>query len=159
MIMKKGLLFGIICLVIVAGLVAVVCLVGGSADKKLTCTLTGKTSNGTEVNVEYIIKYKGDYVKELKTVEKATTSDKTALATYKEETEKAYSKYKDTKYYDYSVKVSDDTITATVTINYEKIDTKKLIEISPNSKNIIENGKVKVKDLQKTYETTGAKCK
>ena len=157
--MKKGKIISIVCLIVLIGIVAILCIFNGNKEKTLTCSISGKVSNGTEIKNEYIITYKGKYVKELKSIETATTTDKTALQKYKESVEEMYSKNKNIEYFNYNIKLENDTLISTVIIDYEKIDTDALIKVNATNEELIKNGKVNINDLRKEYEKTGATCK
>ena len=157
--MKKGKIISIVCLIVLIGIVAILCIFNGNKEKTLTCSINGKVTNGTEIKNEYIITYKGKYVKELKSIETATTTDQTALKKYKESVEEMYSKNKDIEYFNYDIKLEDDTLISTVIIDYDNIDTDALIKVNPTNEELIKDGKVNINDLIKEYEKTGATCK
>ena len=126
--------------------------------ESMTCTRT-MNQNGIKTSLKYNVKYKGDYVSRIKTVETVETDDSVILNTYKEQIESLYSPYKDVKYYDYNVDVTDNKLTSTVDINYEKVDTDKLLEIDSANGQLIKDGKISVDDIKSVYESLGATCK
>lgn len=132
---------------------------GKEEVKELNCTRTATITEGTNVDLSYNIKYKGDYVEVVKTEEKVTSDDKNVLETYKTTIEKTYSPYKDVEHYDYSVDISGNTLISKTTIDYTKIDTNKMIEIDSANGSIIKDGKIKVEDIKSMYESIGATCK
>ena len=70
-----------------------------------------------------------------------------------------FKKYKNIKYYDNTVTKKDNTITSTTIINYDKVDSKKIIEIEGEDGNIFtDNGKVKLDNLLKVYKKYGSSC-
>ena len=157
--MKRKVIISIVCLIVVIGIVALLCIFNGNKEKTLTCSISGKVTNGTEIKNEYIITYKGKYVSVLKSIETATTTDQTALKKYKESVEEMYSKNKDIEYFNYDIKLEDDTLISTVIIDYDNIDTDALIKVNPTNEELIKDGKVNINDLRKEYEKTGATCK
>ncbi|MBR4633978.1 DUF1307 domain-containing protein [bacterium] len=76
---------------------------------------------------------------------------------YKNALEETYKPYKNLKFYDYDIKTTKNTLTSKVTINYEKIDMNKFLEIN-QSTIFIENGKVSLEKLKSYYELIGATC-
>ena len=153
--MKRKYLF-------LAVIISVMFLVTGcssnSKEKTMTCSRT-MDQNEMKTSLSYKISYKGDYVTRVKSEESIETSDTSTLNTYKEQIEKIYSPYKDIKFYQYNVTINGNKLVSTVDINYEKIDTKKLIEIDSANSQLIKNGKVKLSDVRSLYEQLGATCK
>ena len=76
----------------------------------------------------------------------------------KAQIESLYSPYNDIEYYEYNVKIEDNKLTSTVDINYEKVDTDKLLEIDSANGQLIKDGKIKVNDIKSVYESLGAIC-
>ena len=126
--------------------------------ESMTCTRTMNQS-GIKTSLKYNVKYKGDYVSRIKTVETVETDSSDILNTYKEQIESLYSPYKDVEYYDYNVDVTDNKLTSTVDINYEKVDTDKLLEIDSANGQLIKDGKISVDNIKSVYESLGATCK
>lgn len=129
-----------------------------SEEKTMTCSRT-MDQNEMKTSLSYKISYKGDYVTRVKSEESIETSDTSTLDTYKEQIEKIYSPYKDVKYYQYNVTIDGNKLISTVDINYEKIDTDKLIKIDSANSQLINDGKVKVSSVKSLYEQLGATCK
>ena len=127
-------------------------------EKSMTCSRS-MNHNDMRTNLNYKVFYKNNYVTRVKSEESIETSSTSTLNTYKEQIEKIYSPYKDVKFYQYNVTINDNKLVSTVDINYEKIDTKKLIEIDSANSQLIKNGKVKLSDVRSLYEQLGATCK
>lgn len=127
-------------------------------EKSMTCSRS-MNQNDMRTNLNYKVFYKNNYVTRVKSEESIETSSTSTLNTYKEQIEKIYSPYKDVKFYQYNVTINDNKLVSTVDINYEKIDTKKLIEIDSANSQLIKNGKVKLSDVRSLYEQLGATCK
>lgn len=141
-------------------LVLVVFLTGCSLGGTKTMTCTRNTTQGTlKLDVKYVVTYSGKYVNKVESTEKIISTNTTTLETYKKSVENIYSPYKDIEYYDYEVSIDGDTLTSKVIIDYDKIDTDKLISLDSSIGNIIKNGKIKVEDMKSIYEQTGATCK
>ena len=151
--MKRKYLF-------LAVIISVMFLVTGCSSTKKTMTCTrSMNENEMKTNLSYKISYKGDYVTRVKSEESIETSDTSTLNTYKEQIEKIYNPYKDVKYYQYDVRIDGNKLISTVDINYEKIDTDKLIKIDSANSQLINDGKVKVSSVKSLYEQLGATCK
>ena len=80
-------------------------------------------------------------------------------STYNVSYKNGYDKYNDIKYYDNNIKIEGNQLISKTVVNYEKIDTDKLIEIDKNNATAIEDGKVKVSTLKSAYEQLDATCK
>lgn len=153
--MKKKIFLS---LILVAVLFVTGC--GGKEESKtLTCTRKATVTTGVDMDLTYKVTYKGDYVQLVETEEKVISTNKTYLDTYKTTVEDLYAPYKDVEHYEYNVSVSGDTLTSKTKIDYEKIDTKKLIDIDSANGTLIKDGKIKLTDIQSVYEGMGASCK
>ena len=152
--MKKRLKF----LAAFAFLALLVTGCGNSSTQTMTCTRT-MNQNNIQTSLKYIVNYQGDYVTRIKSVETIETDNSDILDSYKEQVETIYSPYKDVEYYEYNVEVADNKLTSTVDINYEKIDTDKLLEIDSSNGQLIKDGKIAVADIKTVYENLGAICK
>ena len=130
-----------------------------ATEKTLVCTRTATVADGVKADLKYEVKYKGDYVTTLNSVEKIISDDKEYLELYKEQVEAIYEPYKDVKHYEYEVKVDGDTMTSNVNVDYSKIDTDKLLEIDSANSSLIKDGKVSIDDIKALYESVGTTCK
>lgn len=130
---------------------------GSEEEKTMNCSRT-LNQNGIEMDLSYTVNYKGDYVTSVKSVEKIKSDDATTIETYKTQLEQTISPYKDIKYYDHEVNIDGNTLTSTITINYEKIDTDKFISVDSSAKQLIKDGKVEVETLETLYNTLGITC-
>lgn len=139
--------------------VSVIFLTGCGNDgvQTMTCTRT-MNQNGIKTGLKYTVLYQGDYVTRVKSVETIETDSSEVLDAYQEQIESIYSPYKDIDYYEYDVSIEDNKLTSTVDINYEKIDTDKLLEIDSANGQLIKDGKIKLSDIKSVYEAVGAVC-
>lgn len=126
-------------------------------DKVMTCTRTMEQS-GMKMNFEYKVTYQGDTVKVVVSNEQVTSDNAQILTAYKEAVEKVYSPYAGIEYYDYEVTIDGNKLTSLATINYEKIDTDKLIKVDSANAQLIKDGKVSVTDIESVYQSVGASC-
>ena len=127
-----------------------------SSDGVKKCTRTGTVTNGsTEMNYE--VYYKGEYVVLLHSTEKIISDSSSVLDTYEEAYKSIFKQYEGLEYYDNKITRSSNSVTNEITINYEKIDMGKLLDIEGEEDNVIENGKVKLDtwlSFAKKYEVT-----
>lgn len=130
---------------------------GAEKEKTLTCSRTVNQS-GIKMDLNYNVKYKGNYVTVVKSEEKITSDDAETLETYKKELEKTTETISKIEHYDHDVKIDGNTLTSTITIDYTKIDTDKLIEVDSSLKQLIKNGKVSVNDIKSVYSQLGVTC-
>lgn len=131
---------------------------GNEESKTMTCTRNATVTTGVEMALNYKVTYKGNYVQLVESEEKITADDKDYLETYETTVKNMYSPYDGVEHYNYDVKVEGDTLTSTTKIDYEKIDTKKLIEIDSANGSLIKDGKIKIDDIKSAYESVGATC-
>lgn len=130
---------------------------GAEEEKTMTCTRTINQSN-IKMDLSYNVTYKGDYVTKVKSSEKIVSDNAETLEAYKKQLEATTVSFKDIEYYNHDVKIDGNTLASTINIDYEKIDTDKLIEIDSSMKQLIKNGKVSVKDIESVYNGLGITC-
>lgn len=130
----------------------------GNTEKTMTCERSLNQS-GFKSSLNYTITYKGDYVSRVKSVENVESTNSAVLESFKTQVENLYKAYDGIKYYDYHVDVKDNKLTSTADINYEKVDTAKLIEVDSANGKLIKDGKIKISDIKSVYEQLGATCK
>lgn len=140
-------------------IVLIICTGCQPESGTLVCTMSSYPTNGITLRSVYTAKYKDNVVTKLKTIEKVIAENKENLEVYQEKIEQLYSGYQDIPYYDNQINVEDDTLVATTVIQYDKIDTEKLIEIGSGNASVIKDGKVNVNDLASLYQQNGCNCK
>ncbi len=148
-------------LLLVVMSVCVLLLTGCGSDsetKTMTCSRS-MNQDSLKTSLNYTITYKGKYVTNVKSVETVESDDNTLLESYKSQVESIYSPYKNVDHYDYKVTIDGNKLTSTADINYEEIDTDKLIEIDSANSSLIKDGKILVSDIKSVYEQLGATCK
>lgn len=150
--MKKTILLLVLCFS-----VFMVSGCGKEEEKTMNCTRT-VNQNGIKMDLSYTVTYEGDYAKVVKSVEKIISDDEDTLETYKTQLEETTKSFKDIEYYDHDIKIEGNTLTSSITINYEKIDTDKLISIDSAMKQIIKDGKVSIDTLETLYTGLGNTC-
>ena len=115
------------------------------------------TLDGGEVKLEYDIYYTGDVLNLLVSKEKIISSSEDILNTYEEAYKKIHLNYEKLENYDTSVVRGDTTVLSTISINYDKVDIDRLIEIEGEEDNIFINKVPKVDkwlELAKKFGTT-----
>ena len=128
-----------------------------SSDGVKKCTRTGTVTNGsTEMNYE--VYYKGEYVVLLHSTEKIISDSSSVLDTYEEAYKNIFKQYEGLEYYDNKITRSSNSVTNEITINYEKIDMGKLLDIEGEEDNVIENGKVKLDTWLSFAKKYGVTC-
>ncbi len=128
-----------------------------SSDGVKKCTRTGTVTNGsTEMNYE--VYYKGEDIVLLHSTEKIISDSSSVLDTYEEAYKSIFKQYEGLEYYDNKITRSSDSVTNEITINYEKIDMGKLLDIEGEENNVIENGKVKLDTWLSFAKQYGVTC-
>lgn len=128
-----------------------------SSDGVKKCTRTGTVTNGsTEMNYE--VYYKGEDVVLLHSTEKIISDSSSVLDTYEEAYKSIFKQYEGLEYYDNKITRSSNSVTNEITINYEKIDMGKLLDIEGEENNVIENGKVKLDTWLSFAKKYGVTC-
>lgn len=131
---------------------------GKDQTKTMVCSRTINQEQAS-MDLSYTVTYTGDYVEKVESIEKVTSTDTSALNSYKEEIEATYKPYANIKYYDTEVTVDGNTLTSKATIDYSKIDYKEFTNIdSANSQIFTSDGKVKLETMESLYEQIGATC-
>ncbi len=123
------------------------------------CTREASADSGVDVELSYDIYYTGEDLNILHSEEKVISENSESLDTYEDAYKKIQANYKGLKYYDAKVIRDDKTVVSDITINYDKIDIAKLLEIEGAEDNIIENGKAKVDAWLKLAKKFGTTCK
>lgn len=121
------------------------------------CT-RGATAPGAEVELNYDIYYTGDKLNLIKSEEKVVSSKDETLDTYENAYKQIHSNYEGLEYYDTEVIRGDTTVTSTITINYDKIDIDRLIEIEGEEDNVFENKVPKVDKWLTLAKKFGTEC-
>lgn len=132
--------------------------VNTSKMQVMHCKREATASNGIDVELKYDLYYNGENLNILHSMEKVTSSKSENLDTYEDAYKKIHENYKGLEYYDAKVERSKDSVTSDITINYEKIDIEKLLEIEGEEDNIIKNGKAKVDEWITLAKKFGTKC-
>ncbi|MBR2828112.1 MAG: DUF1307 domain-containing protein [Bacilli bacterium] len=122
------------------------------------CSRTATASSDIEVSLNYDIYYTGDILNIVHSEEIVTSSKKENLDLYEDSYRKISEYYKDLDYYDFEVKRDENSTGAIITINYDKVDIGKLLDLEGEEDNIIENGKAKVDKWMELAKKFGTSC-
>ncbi len=130
-----------------------------TADMKIKhCTREASAGSDIDVELSYDLYYTGEDLNILHSQEKVSSEKKESLDLYEDAYKKVQANYEGLKYYDAKVIREEKTVTSDITINYDKIDIEKLLEIEGEEDNIIENGKAKVDAWLTLAKKFGTKC-
>lgn len=122
------------------------------------CTRSATAGSNTEMILYYDVYYTGEDINILFSHEELITNDTKMLDQYEDAYKKIANYYVGLEYYDQNVKRTSTSIINETTINYEKIDIKKLLDIEGEEDNIVKDGKAKVDLYIDLLEQFGGKC-
>lgn len=111
---------------------------------QLRCKQEVDAEEGLEVDLSYIVDYKRGNILKLRSISKVTSSNSDKLDIYEEAYRGVASHYKGLDQYMTKVIRDSNSVTYDTTINYAKIDIKKLLEIEGEEDNIIIGNKAKL---------------
>ena len=124
----------------------------------LNCVTDAVAGDGIDVDIRFNIEYKNGNILLLRSVQKVTSNDDKSLDLYENSFNSIANSYKGLKYYDTTVIRDSNTVIYDASINYEKIDTDKLLVIEGSEDNVIVNGKAKLSLWLKLAEKVGTVC-
>lgn len=126
--------------------------------QKMFCTREATGKEKAQVNLNYTLYYQGEYLQVLHSKEQIVTENQEVLDEYQIAYINIYKNYENLEYYNTSVVRKENSVTNDTIIQYNKLDTEKLLEIEGEEDNIIKDGKVKVSDWVEFAEQLGTKC-
>lgn len=110
----------------------------------LKCNTKAEAGEGIDVDLNYSIKYKNGNILELISIQKVSSDSQDSLDLYENAYQGIAKNYDGLNYYENNIVRDSNSVTYTITINYEKIDVKKLLAIEGEEDNIIKSGKAKL---------------
>ena len=116
------------------------------------------TATDADVKLEYDIYYTGEVLNILESKEEIISASDDVLNTYEKAYKGIHENYRGLKYYDTKVTRGDTTVISYITINYDKININKLIEIEGEEDNIFEEKVPKVSKWIELASKFGTKC-
>ena len=161
--MKKGLVIVLISLLFLAGCEEnnVVEIDGEKVNTKEMvhehCSRQG-TLEGGEVSLNYDIYYTGEILNIVRSIEKVSSTDSSILDDYEQAYKDIHAHYKNIKNYETEVIRTDDSVTSTILINYDKIDIQALIDLEGEEDNVFENKVPKVELWKSFAKKLGTTC-
>ena len=126
--------------------------------KHKKCTRQANGGTGVDVELNYDVYYTDDILNLLVSQEKIITEDISILEEYEDAYKKISVNYKGLEYYDQEVIRTNNSVLNKTTINYDKIDIQKLLDIEGEEDNIIEDGKAKVDLYISLLKRFGGTC-
>lgn len=123
------------------------------------CSGEGSIDSNSKANMTYDIYYRDNVIYILVSKQQVISSKKETLDIYEKSFNEIRDHYAGLEYYDTEVNKNETSVEYIQTINYEKIDTNKLISIEGEKDNIIENGKAKLDKWLSLSNQFGVKCK
>ncbi|MCI9234050.1 MAG: YehR family protein [Bacilli bacterium] len=152
--MKKmlSILLLCVCIGIVSGC--------GSKKRTIECTVTQTLSN-YKLNATYKIYATGDVVDKVETLEVIDSSNEAVLKEFESTLNTQYgNNNKQYGGYDYKIGIEGSKLESKVTIDYSKVDMKKMVSDNSAMKNFVNNkNRLTVKGATALYEALGATCK
>ena len=110
----------------------------------LKCITKAEAGEGIDVDLNYTIKYKRGNILELISVQKVSSDNNDSLDVYENAYKNISKSYDGLEYYDTKIVRNGNSVTYTITINYDKIDVSELLAIEGEEDNIIKSGKAKL---------------
>ena len=125
----------------------------------LSCTRPAQVS-GLEGKFTYTITYKADKILTLHSIEKVSGNDSSRLDEFEEAYKKLKDRYKDVEYYNISVTRDEDSVIMDSSIDYDRADIDKIIEIEGNDNNLYgDDGKISLSKWYKFAKKVGTTCR
>ena len=125
----------------------------------LTCTREGTASGDLVPSFSYVITYREGELLTLRAIEKVSSPTGTGLGAYYDAYLAINKNYEGLDYYTSNVTKTDTSVTRDTLIDYEHIDTDKLLHIEGNEDNIIDdNGKASLDMWLTLANKFGTKC-
>ncbi len=129
----------------------------GTEEQELMECSRSMNQNDLEMINSYEVLYTGDYVDSIKTIE-IVKADIDTLETLEGSLSSIYDEYVKLEGYSNEVTIEGDTLTSVTNVDYNVIDTDKMLEIDSANGLLIKDGKVKVDDIESTYTSMGIMC-
>ena len=107
----------------------------------LKCTTEAEAGENIDVDLKYNVSYKNGNILNLVSIQKVTSSEKESLDLYENAYADIARHYAGLEHYNTDIVRDSNSVTYTITINYNKIDINKLLDIEGADDNIIKNGK------------------
>ena len=149
-VMKKYIPIGVGALV----LIVVGILYFFPPNGRMVCEMSSAPGDMTSSST-FVADFSFWRVNTLKITEVVQSLKEEDLIKYHQSLEEEMAKYKDLKYYDSTINVENNTLTSVITIDYNNVDRKKLMEIEKGFSNKL----LRIRNLRNIYLKNGAVCK
>ena len=122
------------------------------------CTRSGSAGAGVTVSLNYEIYSTGEILNIVQSTERIETTIQETLDQYESAYKGIHEHYAGLEYYDAKVERTNNSVTSYITINYDKIDIGKLIDIEGEDDNVFENKVPKLAKWKELAKKVGTKC-
>lgn len=130
---------------------------GCNGEKEMICHRT-MVSGSDVVTATYNVWYKGEIVSKIKSVESLTSTNESTLEDYRSKMSTLYAPYLGIDYYNYNIDNTENQVSVTLDVDYEKVNVEELISIDSNNESFFHDGKVYLSTLLDLYENVGVVC-
>lgn len=127
-------------------------------QKHKVCTREANAGENIDVNLNYDVYYTDDILNLLISQEEIVTDDQETLDEYENAYRKIAKYYENLEYYDQIINRTNNSVLYKTTINYDKIDIQKLLDIEGEEDNIIKNKEAKVELYLSLLKKFGGTC-
>lgn len=138
--------------------IGVILFTGCKSKNVMECSFESDDGE-TSIVASYIVKYKGDKVTKVNSVEKITSSNPDFIDYQKESIRSYYEPFSLVDNYNYELKFDDENITITFDVDYEHIDFDQLLMIEPGYSDLMVEDYIDIDQLKISYEDENLICK
>lgn len=124
----------------------------------LNCVQEAVAGEGIDVELKYTVTYSRGNILVLRSISRVISNDAETVTLYEDAYKNIAKNYSSLKYYDTNIIRDSNSVTYDATINYDKIDIDKLLDIEGEEDNIIKNGKAKLSLWLDLAEQVGTTC-
>ena len=122
------------------------------------CTREASMQGNAQADLNYEIYYTGEVLNKVESTEKVTSTDKEILDQYEAAYKSIAVHYDDLKYYDFNIVRNENSVTNYITVDYDHVDIKQLIDIEGDTDNVFENEIPKVAKWKELTKKIGMVC-
>ena len=126
--------------------------------KQKKCTRQAVAGDNVEVKLDYDLYYTDDTLNLLVSKDEIITDDISILDEYENAYKKIAKNYEGLEYYDQEIIRTNNSVLNKTTINYDKIDIQKLLDIEGEEDNIIVDGRADVELYLSLLKRFGGTC-
>lgn len=126
--------------------------------KKVECNINTETEK-IKFEGTYELTYTGNYIDNVKFTETYTVEEESLIQTVEDTFDSLYKEANDIKYFNYTKKTNNLSVTSIVDIDYSKINLDEYVKFNENIKSAIKDNKIEATILINSYKSNGATCK